>query len=94
MGVANNNAFSVRLADFDTAGILARRAHPCWRKTRFRSRGAAAAQLRSLARRGFLNPAEFAAVYNCRHCGAFHTGRLRKIPRPVQGALPFEDGVR
>jgi hypothetical protein len=66
-----------RLGNFDTD--LIRLARPCWRKQRHLSYGAAAAQLRSLDRRGFLRPEENARVYFCKFCQSYHVGRLTKL---------------
>lgn len=67
---------------------LVRLARPCWAKTKHQSRGSAEAQLQSLARRGYLHPAEGARAYTCPFCLSWHIGRLRKVRRENQGWEP------
>jgi len=76
----------VRIGELDTD--LTMLARPCWRKRPHRSRGSAEAQLRSLARRGMLDPVEGTRVYECRFCARWHVGRARKIQKGGRGLAP------
>jgi hypothetical protein len=64
----------------DAVRLSGVRRWPCWRKERWASEGAAAAQKRSLLRNEKVTEADkvLLNVYRCPHCGRWHVGRTAK----------------
>lgn len=61
----------------DTARLINVAPNKCWRKQRWKSEGAAKAQLRSILKSAQVVDGHQLTAYLCRHCQFWHVGHLR-----------------